>query len=80
MPGKHFQEKEEKKKQRGKNHVSCIVATFRSFTGKEKRAGNKETDWVCLEKCCTRRRGEEKPDAAPLILYTSADLWATHST
>lgn len=27
------------KKQRGKSHVSCIVSTFKPFTGKEKGAG-----------------------------------------
>ncbi len=75
VPGKHLREEEE-----GKNLVSCIVATFRPFPGKERGQETKKHAWVCLEKCCISRSGEEEPDADPLVLHTSADLWVTHCT
>lgn len=62
------------KKQRGKSHVSCIVSTFKAFTGKEGERETKRRIWVCLEKSCISRRGEEEPAAAPLVLHTSADF------
>lgn len=50
MPGKCLWEGEGKNEE-GKNHVSCIVATFSPCTGKERGQETKK-HLVCLEKCC----------------------------
>lgn len=56
-----------------KNHASCIVATFRAFPGKERGQETKKHAGFAQENAALAGE-EEEPDAAPLLLHTSADL------